>query len=380
VSYLEKSPTELFAPLDVEPDAPSRVDIAAAMATGRRYRRGRAAAAVGAAAALVGGTAFGGALAFGGASPPEPLPSCVAVPLPMGTFTSIDVTGADPTGRYVAGQADPLWGQKSSVVVWRDGEIVEVLRRPGVVLSDLTSRGLGVGHDEEDVHAYVYRDGTLTTLKGEKAAAVAVNEAGVIVGRAGDRPVRWASPDAEPSPLPLPPRGTGGSAVAVAGDGTIVGRVDMGATAHHVAYLWRADGTHGPLPLPTVGGHRAAWFRPESIRDGWIYGTMTLPVEAVDPGRRGPSAAPHGEMRVFTRLPFRYEVATGRSDRLPEPADKSLAAFYLGDRVLSLPPDPTAAEGSSYRVDSVGDDGRTAAGESDTVSGGLIRPVSWRCG
>jgi hypothetical protein len=47
--------------------------------------------------------------------------------------------------------------------------------------------------------------------------------------------------------------------------------------------------------------------------------------------------------------------------------------------VVSLPPDPTQSEAASYRAVSVGDDGRTAAGESDTVSAGPVRPVSWRC-
>jgi hypothetical protein len=380
VSYLEKSPTELLASLDVEPDAPSGVDVAAAMATGRRRRRGRTAAAGAAVAALVGGTAIGGTLAFGGASPAPP-PSCAAVPLPMGGFTSIDVTGADPTGRYIAGQADPVAGQKSSVVVWHDDEIVDVLRRPGVVLSDFTSRGVGVGYQVDGGQAYLYRDGKLTTLKGERAGAAAVNEAGVIVGRAGDRPARWTSSVAAPAPLPMPPGATGGTAVAVAGDGTIVGWIDD-AKGRRSAYLWRTDGTHGPLPLPTIDGRPAFSFKPESIRDGWIYGTMTVQSEAITSRRSMPSAGPDNRLRdawPINVLPFRYELATGRSERLPRHADVRAAAFYVGDRVVTLPPDPTATEPASYAADSVGDDGRTAAGDGHVVSGGPFRPVGWRC-
>jgi hypothetical protein len=378
VSYLEKSPTELFASLDGEPDAPSRVDIAAAMVTGRRRKRGRVAAACAAVAALVGGTAVGGALAFGGASP-EPLPHCVAVPLPMGSFTSIEVTGGDPTGRYIAGLGDPLPGQKSSVVVWHDGEIVDVLRRPGVRLSDFTAGGVGVGGD--DTRAYVYRDGTLTALKGERAAAVAVDGAGVVVGRVGQRPARWASPAGDPVLLPLPPGATTGSAVAVAADGTIAGHVSDKDGLVLTAYLWRPDGSHGPVDLPVVDGKRALWFEPQSVRGGWVYGALVVQGDRVT-ARTGPSGEPvpiEPAIHAFRQIPFRIEVTTGRSQALPQPADRSLGALYVGDRVVTLPPDPTAAEGSDYHVSAVGDDGRTAAGESSASSGPPIRPVAWRC-
>nr|BFE71633.1 hypothetical protein GCM10020092_049340 [Actinoplanes digitatis] len=85
MSYHEKSGTELLAPLNVDPDRPSRVDIAAAMTTGRRKRRLGLAAAGAAVVALAGGTAVGGTLAFDGPGPdpaPERLPACVATPCP----------------------------------------------------------------------------------------------------------------------------------------------------------------------------------------------------------------------------------------------------------------------------------------------------------
>ncbi|MCA2212429.1 hypothetical protein [Jidongwangia harbinensis] len=379
MSYLEKGPTELFAPLDAEPDAPSRVDIVAAMATGRRHKRGRVAAAGAAVVALAGGTAIGGTLAFSGAAP-EPLPDCVAVPLPMAGFSSIDVTGADPSGRYIAGQADPVWGQKSSVVVWRDHEIVDVLRRPGVLLSDFTSRGVGVGRDAEQRRAYVYRDGKLATLDGGPAAAFAVNEDGVIVGSVGDRPARWAAAGAAPTPLPVPSGVTRGAATEITDDGTIVGWLEIDDKFPRQAYLWRADGTHGPLTLPTVDGERAVGFEAESIRDGWIYGQIRVLDKVVTAGGPSASTAPGvTSLTAFKDLPFRYEVATGRWDRLSRPADRSRAFFYVGDRVLSLPPNPEADEPTYYTADTVGEDGRSAAGDDNAVSGGLFRPVSWQC-
>jgi hypothetical protein len=378
VSYLEKGPTELFAPLDAEPDAPSRVDIAAAMATGRRHKRGRAAAVGAAVVALAGGTAIGGTLAFSGAAP-DPLPDCFAIPLPMGTETSIDVTGTDPYGRYIAGRADPVAGQKSSVVVWHDNKIVDVLRRPGVVLSDFTSRGVGVGHEVDGRHAYVYRDGKLSTLDGEQAAAFAVDESGVIVGKVADRPARWASPTAEPAPLPLPAGANRGAATMIADDGTIFGLVEGDTMYSRSGYSWRPDGTHGPLAPPMVDGERAHWFEPESIRDGWIYGEMTMPGGRVIVGT-GPSAGTDaGIGPTIKHLAFRYEVSTGRWDRLPEDVGTSGAYFYLGDRVVPLPLDPAADETAYYYADIVGDGGRFVVGDRSGPSIGPFRPVSWRC-
>jgi hypothetical protein len=227
----------------------------------------------------------------------------------------------------------------------------------------------------------VYRDGTLTALKGERAAAVAVDGAGVIVGRVGQRPARWASPAGDPVLLPLPPGATTGSAVAVAADGTIAGHVSDKDGLVLTAYLWRPDGSHGPVDLPVVDGKRALWFEPQSVRGGWVYGALVVQGDRVT-ARTGPSGEPvpiEPAIHAFRQIPFRIEVTTGRSQALPQPADRSLGALYVGDRVVTLPPDPTAAEGSDYHVSAVGDDGRTAAGESSASSGPPIRPVAWRC-
>jgi hypothetical protein len=62
-----------------------------------------------------------------------------------------------------------------------------------------------------------------------------------------------------------PEAGAGGAVL-----GTIARSVSTGNDP--TGYLWGPDGTGSFLPLPVVDGRRAAYFWPESIRNGWVVG------------------------------------------------------------------------------------------------------------
>ncbi|MEU7901439.1 hypothetical protein [Actinoplanes sp. NPDC049118] len=368
MSYHEKSATELLAPLNVDPDRPSRVDIAAAMAGVRRKRRYTFTAAGAAAVALAGGTAFGGALAFDRSQPaPEPLPVCVATELPMGKYSSVQVTAADPTGRYIAGRANPIAGMKSALIVWHDNTIAEIVKRDKLVITDFDTRGVGVGFEINGSRAYVYRNGALTPLKGDRVEARAINEAGVIVGasisNSARRPVRWASATADPEPLPMPAGVTGALAVDLAEDGTIVGRTD-----DHGGYLWLPDGTHRPIAPPEIGGTPAYGFEPRRLRGGWVYGEASFPDGAV----KDQSEARAGD------VPFRYQIATGRYERLP--VNDGRPAVHVGNRLIPLPGDTNESREYNHVVRTFSADDRAFAGDNHGLtSDDPFHPMSWRC-
>ncbi|AGZ41565.1 hypothetical protein [Actinoplanes friuliensis] len=376
MSFDEKSPTELLEPMNVDPDQPSRVDIAAAMRTGRRRKRFTITGAGAAIAALVGGVAIGGNLAFGGADPAPlpPLPDCVGIPLPMAGYETVEVTGADPTGRWIAGQANPIAGTVSAAVVWHDDKVVEVLKKPGIALHDLTSTGVGVasGYGKG---SYLYRNGELTPLEGGKwLSARSINENGVIAGESGKRSVRWASATAEPEVLPLPAGATGSMIVDLAEDGTILGQV---ADAHHdlTGYLWFPDGTGRAIPVPRDGDREATRYRAEQIRGGWVYGRAEVPaVVSVAPSDGSTTGTLYD---VSKEAPFRYEIATGKSERLAYPSNLSEPFLHLGNRLVVLPVD--RARPAGYRAITVGADGLTAAGHGNPGTSAPFYPMSWRC-
>nr|BFE71632.1 hypothetical protein GCM10020092_049330 [Actinoplanes digitatis] len=277
----------------------------------------------------------------------------------MGGYKTIQVTGSDPTGRYVAGRANPVADMRSTVVVWHDNRIARIVKKDRLELTDFTTKGVGVGYEVDGTRAYVYTDGTLTPLKGDRLTADAINEAGVIVGTSAVRPVRWASATADPEPLPLPAGTAQGVVSGLAEDGTIVGRVDL-----DIGYLWLPDGTHRPIAAPEIDGVPARGFVPVELRNGWIYGDAMVPVDT-------------GGIEATAMRPFRYQLATGRYERLAK--QDGTPSFYLGSWLVPLPGDPSVSGRTSYAVTAVSDDNRALAGDSNASSGGAFLPVSWRC-
>ncbi len=274
----------LLESLREEPAGPSRVDVSRAMAEGRR-RRGlrRWSGGVGLVAvtaiAAGGGTVAVQAMDTGprphpsssgapatpiattAAAPPPGPTSCTIKKLPTGGITKALVTAGDPSGHYIAGRVYPP-GKGVHTVIWKDGQILKADVVPGsdADINDINAAGVGVGSGFDGgghVHAYVLRNGAVTKLAGGPADAVAINDAGVIVGAVGQLyeglPARWPSAGGAPVKLAMPTGATVGTAVGIDEDGTVIGTVGSPST-EGTGYLWLPDGTARPMPLPTVAG------------------------------------------------------------------------------------------------------------------------------
>jgi hypothetical protein len=317
------------------------------------------------------------------------------------------VTGADPTGAWVVGTT--LQAGRSaptSILVWHNGELVTDVKptelrkgSAGVWMTDVNASGVAVGGNYDGYpDPYVIEGGKIRKLAGGLGQANAINDAGVIVGKAGppnkERPVRWASPDADPVPLPLPedPSSADSRITEITPDGTVIG------TIGGKAYLWRPDGTHGYLETPAVEGRRVNGFEPMALREGWLYGGLYTAA----PDSKSPARPPHGKAAVY-----RYELATGAWQKVTDdPKQAQLAdagpgwdnprqtepKVFVGQSVLDLPTHapltPASAPAGLFpggtRVDSLSDDARVAAGTTTDFRNGKLSerrsvPVIWRC-
>ena len=394
----------LLRPLAGEPSGPSRIDVARAMAEGRRRRRSRWWASGAAVVALTATTAAGGTLAFSAVGRPSPEPRPVATPapsvtaaapparprdcrvtrLPTGGVEKALVTGGDPSGRWVVGRSYPTLGAGAArpLLIWKDGAIAETVRIGGSDQSfeDINSRGVAVGLTfEPDARPYAYSNGKVSQLKGGEGVAMAVNDAGVAVGSLGPvyegMPARWDSLTAQPRKLPVPAGTESGEAVDIDEAGNILGTI-AAKGKEKSGYLWLTDGTHRRMPLPDVDGTKATMFWPESIRNGWVVGRSVIDTE---------------RERSFAY--FRYRIETARYERLPMrsgmPDGVAANGWIIGTaqrpvitsegNVTTMLPGYAKAKGrQDYLVESFSDDGLTAAGYS-SGEGLSNHPLLWRC-
>ncbi|MBV1855026.1 hypothetical protein [Catellatospora tritici] len=332
------------------------------------------------------------------ASPPPSAPpglpaSCTVarLPLPSGLHNG-SVSAADPTGRYLVGSAST--GVTKNALLYWEGDSVRRLSLPGQAqgFTDVNSSGVAIAgtllHEEED-SAWIYRNGRLTRLKGADAQAVAINSSGVVVGimttrkvRFGNptlHPVRWATPDADPEPLPLPP-GHWPAGAGVSGlddDGTILMNVGT-LTEDGRSFALRPDGSWQELSLSlTVDGRHGVAAHGGSIRNGWVLGMMYFD---------GPLA---GGPRMTAVV---WNLRTGAVSRLPAGlwggqinAQGWVARWTGGTAVTSgtdLLPLPTLSGVSAEFdpvVSSISDDGRVLAGGVQLRVNEPGIPLRWRC-
>ncbi|SDT66231.1 hypothetical protein [Actinoplanes derwentensis] len=403
----------MLQPLREEPAGPPRFDVARAMAEGRRRRGLRRWTGGLALIALTSVTAGGGTLAIAAMQPETPArkpatvtsvapstqaaaapaaapppKSCQVALLPTGGVRKSVVTAGDPSGRYQAGR---LYDAAENLIVWKNGKIDARLRIPGADASidDLNQSGVGVGSSYlgESQQAFVYRDGTYSELDGSQTSALAINEAGVIVGALGpfngEVPVRWTSASAKVERLPLPSGYPVGIAKLIADDGTVVGSVGRGRLTL-TAYLWLPDGTGKLMPLPTVGGKKADYFEPTSIAGDWILGAAII---ETDDSEGRPS-------RALTPIKFRISDGTYH----PVPATDGIGFGQLADNgwILALNNEsykPVILSGSKvvklpeyqrfkeYQVTSFSADGKTVGGYSTDMGPEEVdnRPFLWTC-
>jgi uncharacterized membrane protein len=392
-----------------EPPAPSTIDVARTMADGRRRRRVRRWSGGVALAAVTAVAAGGGTVAVAAlrdeapapvpsptatattpatvAAAPAPLPAgCTVTMLPSGGIRQALVTSGDPSGHYLAGRVYPAAGVHT--VLWKDGVLQPRPPMPGADASfdDINSSGVAVGTSfaGDRQQAYVSAGNVMTRLRGGRAVAAAINDAGRIVGTLGDPvfggvPVLWPSSGAGPVRLALPAGYPFGAAKAIDEDGTVVGLVAKKAR-EGTGYLWRADGTGRPMPLPTVEGQKASYFWPESISKGWIFG-------------RAVRDSHDGGVRTFAS--YRYSLATNKYEKLPvQLAPPALGAengwilgatndyrpvIIAGSRVVRL---PRYNQMKEYEVTALSADGKVAAGyttDTTDTEGVANRPIVWSC-
>jgi hypothetical protein len=400
----------LLRPLRGEPGGEPRVDLARAIAEGRRRRLRHWWAGGAAIAALTATAVAGGPLAVtalrGDVVPTVTVspttsaaasafpPTCTVAALPTGGITStggVLVVGGDPTGRWLLGS-----GGAGTVLIWRDGQLAftQTAGQPPFEnttesLADINSHGVAVGRTGPGPFAdgptfpSVYRDGVFRRLPGGSGSAEAINESGMIVGvldaEGGTRLVRWSSDTAEP--ITLASSKGYPETIDIDDDGTVVAidreYDDASPGQRSVGYRWDPAGVRHPLPLPVRAGTRASHFEPLGIRNGWIRG-MGWFAESAD----GTS---------FSGVPYRYDTRTGTFDQLPKTVNHPHAinamgwiigtdlAYYDGKKVLDLPKlsDPAPAT-ISYEARALSDDGRTIAGHYHK-QGIPSRPLIWRC-
>jgi hypothetical protein len=324
------------------------------------------------------------------AASPSPIawfPSTCAIerlPLPAGYPDMSFVNAGDRTGRYLAGSARPGNG-KPSLLFWDSGKLTAI-QAPGqdTEFTSVNVHGAATvyGFLNADTPAsWIYRDGKLTRLPGEKASALAINEGNVIAGSSGYAesavPVVWRTPESNPESLPLPPGpGWHGEAWAIGDDGVILGVVNnySGGVPVRQDYVWFPNGTHRPLGTP-AGFHDASIY-PSTYRDGWLTGVATQDSD----------------------LALRWNIETGQVTELrgtghpalinsqgwivTQDSNAQLVADERHRVTLSLDL-PGLADANHNEVRSISDDGRTIGGNIAVNSAGYPAApqvaVVWRC-
>ena len=409
----------LLRSLAADPIGPSGIDPSRAIKDGRRRRRNRRAAGVAAVgmlavvAVLTGPSAFARIQGIGprpqlpqpasrqSAAPASAVQACEVQVLPYEKNRKALITAGDHTGHYFVGR-----GYDSSpypMLVWRDGVIVAKPKLPGEdgSFAAVNARGDAVGsaYTGAGERPYAYHDGAVVELRSPiTGAAVALNDAGTIVGNldshpsnsATTRPVRWSGVSAQPVNLPLPAGTKTAAAVDIDEDGTVLGTV-TDANNTERGYVWFPDGTTRQLAVPNVRGGAGGFFWPKAIRNGWITGRAGRDETAPNSARG--SSGRLGVDRVFTG--YRYQLATGRFEELPGEvvmvADVSADGWVVGEGAgglhlwtgatpaVPLPlPRGTTGDDTFPVLSSISDDGRTVGGYwSDPKSDN--QALMWRC-
>jgi hypothetical protein len=393
----------LLRPLATEPPAATRISVAEAMRVGRRARRTRMWSIFSGLIAVIAAGAIGSALALTApAAKPKPhLPTdptipaaCTAIRLPTGGAALAAVTGGDPSGTYLVGTTNPDSQKTKAVLVWRDGKLVASVPQTGrsSVMSDINASGVAVGSNTESPFLpYVYRNGGVRRLTGT-GNAQAINDAGMIAGTRQisyqEIPERWASPDAQPELMKLPPGTLGGKAIDIAEDGTITVTLST-KTYIQQAYLWFPDGTTRAIDAPKAGKGQTTRFWSAYFRFGWLYGDVVTfePATAASSGPPGDPNAPQGAYR-FNTASYRYHVASGTWQKLPKGAAFDLTTpfvtleAFIGKQIFTFPEPANKRADDDFQIASVSDDGRTAGGRSLSNRADPSHqdePFMWRC-
>jgi RNA polymerase sigma-70 factor (sigma-E family) len=293
------------------------------------------------------------------------------LPLPSGFTRTSLLTGGDPSARYLTGKSYGGPGQ-TRMLIWANGSLAAAFAAPGenVSINDVNSRLTAVGEsvsgdDFGDIQPWVYLNGELQSLKGERAAPRAINEAGQIAGWAGDHPVTWQSPAAEPERLPLPPGYAYGWAVDLSESGTIIGVAS---------------------PEPRSAG--AAGTRIVAWKDGKIIALLEPPSNVAKPYKFLQARMIRGDLvlgSVYSdgHVPLIWDLHTGQAS--PAGADGDVlnqhgwtvqrGRSFLADRsnVMAY----SEQDGSSSSIVVLSDDGQLMAGSMEIKDS--LQAFLWTC-
>ncbi|MEV6242053.1 hypothetical protein [Lentzea sp. NPDC051838] len=180
-----------------------------------------------------------------------------ADPVTCARWTESDLPGveglrtsnvSDAAGSYVVGNGVFRWGTGSSILIWKDRQLVDELSfgKHGPHASDVNSSGVVLVNAAAGFSgASRWQAGVYTGLKGWQGEydvkAVDINERGDVLGESGGKPVLWPAGSDEAQLVP----GTdeSWSAIGLADDGTI-----LAATTTGVYWLGGAE------PVQLSGG------------------------------------------------------------------------------------------------------------------------------
>lgn len=290
----------------------------------------------------------------------------------MPKFRRVEVSTADPTGRYIGGHA--IIGQNFIPVLWTDG-VPEVLPIDPVSASidGINERGVVVGMAGGSAdRAYRYENGKVTVLRAPAGKTWLyphpyVNAAGDIVMNAKPQGAHddesrtvvamWRAGTDSPVTLPLP-KYTG--VHGITDDGRIIGGLRANASSRD-AYVWDQRGNGRKLTGPAGTTTNAI-----AARGDWVTGG------AWREGQKGPTVMlwnlRTGEAKELTR-----GLGIGVTNSGQVVTSIPTADVLVDGLELTL---PAVTAGGTAKAKAVADDG-TIAG--DSVEGESSVPAQWHC-
>jgi len=295
------------------------------------------------------------------------------LPVPEGTSRS-DVTGGDPTGRYLIGDATVRVDGVSTLaaLLWIDGRLSDFRAPyPGARLADVNASGAitGTTYNQTDGQfAWRYDRGQFSKLPGlepgHSTSAVAINRQGDVLGSSLDAaqravPVIW--PARQPGTV-RPVRAAGQPATITPwdldDDGTVLATTNM--ETYIVPPRGRAWKLTGPAGSTAVGA--------TAIRNGWVAGYENVAPHSV-PVRfqvRSRTAT-----KVSDGLFFVYSVNRHGSISIQGFGHGQAAIAHRDGRIVALPNLGAGAAGAKYLSDA----GLAAGFANDTT---MVHAVVWR--
>ena len=301
-----------------------------------------------------------------------------------------EVTGVDPTGHHLIGQADfrlPL--------LWTDGALVDLgkpdddefvvtvaVNQAGAVVG--TTRPLvKVGEQAEPTVTWSSAGGTYTELPGgDTALPVAIGADGTVlayrpVGDDKHVPVVWRSPTSEPEQLAMPDGIEYAEPLGIDEDGTIVAAVESSSEPPMSRLLVWKPGESKPGFARTPGKlHVSTLYH--GFRGGWI--TVETSTEVRVWNYREDSV-----VKTYTSRNA-YRAATPNANGwVPATVDDRPTVWLPGGGFFPLPELDRSSENAPLVIS---DDGHTIGGRAGpprdpngAISwiGGPYTPVMWHC-